>query len=34
MSLSFQGTTNSFITSIPHFRKIWLSAFDCPHCCN
>ncbi|XP_045817698.1 zinc finger protein ZPR1 homolog [Trifolium pratense] len=28
------GTTNSFITSIPHFRKIWLSAFDCPHCCN
>ncbi|GAU24099.1 hypothetical protein TSUD_388920 [Trifolium subterraneum] len=28
------GTTNSFITSIPHFKKIWLSAFDCPHCCN
>ncbi|XP_004506722.1 uncharacterized protein [Cicer arietinum] len=26
------GTTNSFITFIPHFRKIWLSAFDCPHC--
>ncbi|XP_045791093.1 zinc finger protein ZPR1-like [Trifolium pratense] len=26
------GTTNSFITLIPHFKKIWLSAFDCPHC--
>uniref|UniRef100_M1ANS9 Zinc finger protein n=1 Tax=Solanum tuberosum TaxID=4113 RepID=M1ANS9_SOLTU len=26
------GTTRLLLTLIPHFRKILLSAFDCPHC--
>ncbi|KAL6992034.1 hypothetical protein U1Q18_010145 [Sarracenia purpurea var. burkii] len=26
------GTTRFLLTSIPHFRKILLSAFECPHC--
>ncbi|CAO2820018.1 unnamed protein product [Amaranthus hypochondriacus] len=26
------GTTRLMLTQIPHFRKILLSAFDCPHC--
>uniref|UniRef100_A0A1S4C0C4 Zinc finger protein zpr1 n=1 Tax=Nicotiana tabacum TaxID=4097 RepID=A0A1S4C0C4_TOBAC len=26
------GTTRFLLTLIPHFRKILLSAFDCPHC--
>ncbi|CAL1352629.1 unnamed protein product [Linum trigynum] len=27
-----QGVTRLLLTSIPHFRKILLSAFECPHC--
>ncbi|KAK4781404.1 hypothetical protein SAY86_015506 [Trapa natans] len=26
------GITRFLLTSIPHFRKVLLSAFDCPHC--
>lgn len=26
------GTTRLLLTKIPHFRKILLSAFECPHC--
>ncbi|CAI0439353.1 unnamed protein product [Linum tenue] len=26
------GVTRLLLTSIPHFRKILLSAFECPHC--
>ncbi|CAL5366822.1 unnamed protein product [Camellia sinensis] len=26
------GTTRFLLTLIPHFRKILLSAFECPHC--
>ncbi|CAL9016201.1 unnamed protein product [Prunus brigantina] len=26
------GTTSFLLTLIPHFRKILLSAFECPHC--
>lgn len=26
------GTTRLMLTQIPHFRKILLSAFECPHC--
>lgn len=26
------GTTKLMLTQIPHFRKILLSAFECPHC--
>ncbi|KAM3284480.1 zinc finger protein ZPR1 isoform X1 [Capsicum chacoense] len=26
------GTTRLLLTLIPHFRKVLLSAFDCPHC--
>ncbi|XP_010551521.1 PREDICTED: zinc finger protein ZPR1-like [Tarenaya hassleriana] len=26
------GTTRFLLTLIPHFRKVLLSAFDCPHC--
>ncbi|GER57387.1 ZPR1 zinc-finger domain protein [Striga asiatica] len=26
------GTTRFLLTQIPHFRKILLSAFECPHC--
>ncbi|KAF5767799.1 putative Zinc finger, ZPR1-type [Helianthus annuus] len=26
------GTTRFLLTMIPHFRKILLSAFECPHC--
>ncbi|PQQ03812.1 zinc finger protein ZPR1 homolog [Prunus yedoensis var. nudiflora] len=26
------GTTSFLLTVIPHFRKILLSAFECPHC--
>ncbi|THG22417.1 hypothetical protein TEA_021449 [Camellia sinensis var. sinensis] len=28
----YQGTTRFLLTLIPHFRKILLSAFECPHC--
>ncbi|KAF7145616.1 hypothetical protein RHSIM_Rhsim04G0157300 [Rhododendron simsii] len=30
--LHSQGITRFLLTSIPHFRKILLSAFECPHC--
>ncbi|KAL7602317.1 hypothetical protein Lser_V15G22231 [Lactuca serriola] len=26
------GITRFLLTLIPHFRKILLSAFECPHC--
>ncbi|XP_021754038.1 zinc finger protein ZPR1-like [Chenopodium quinoa] len=26
------GTTRLMLTQIPHFRKVLLSAFECPHC--
>ncbi|VFQ59908.1 unnamed protein product [Cuscuta campestris] len=28
------GVTRFLLTLIPHFRKILLSAFECPHCCE
>lgn len=32
MSCGENGTTRLMLTQIPNFRKILLSAFDCPHC--
>ncbi|KAK8519449.1 hypothetical protein V6N13_133372 [Hibiscus sabdariffa] len=32
MRCSQNGTTRFLLTSIPHFRKVLLSAFECPHC--
>ncbi|KAL8513056.1 hypothetical protein ACS0TY_019297 [Phlomoides rotata] len=32
MRCSQNGTTRFLFTQIPHFRKILLSAFECPHC--
>ncbi|KAL6546227.1 hypothetical protein OROMI_021948 [Orobanche minor] len=29
---ALQGTSRFLLTLIPHFRKILLSAFECPHC--
>ncbi|KAK6266336.1 hypothetical protein QUC31_017173 [Theobroma cacao] len=32
MRCTQNGTTRFLLTSIPHFRKVLLSAFECPHC--
>ncbi|KAJ8752148.1 hypothetical protein K2173_003756 [Erythroxylum novogranatense] len=32
MRCQLNGVTRFLLTSIPHFRKILLSAFECPHC--
>ncbi|KAL2902312.1 Zinc finger protein ZPR1 [Bienertia sinuspersici] len=32
MNCRENGTTKLMLTQIPHFRKILLSAFECPHC--
>ncbi|KAL4387235.1 hypothetical protein GQ457_09G013410 [Hibiscus cannabinus] len=32
MRCTHNGTTRFLLTSIPHFRKVLLSAFECPHC--
>lgn len=32
MRCTQNGTTRFLFTEIPHFRKILLSAFECPHC--
>ncbi|XVF29596.1 hypothetical protein REPUB_Repub15cG0135700 [Reevesia pubescens] len=32
MRCTQNGITSFLLTSIPHFRKVLLSAFECPHC--
>lgn len=34
MYFLFQGTTRLLMTSIPHFKEVILTSFECNHCGN